>query len=100
MQVHQLHGAIRIASDFEDHLCDDGFAYEKMSNYIYSKLAKRPVGDADIQRFFIGRQWLSTSEVEVHIRQIAKNETRAGILRRIDLEGAEGASCTEQVAPI
>ena len=43
-------------------------------------------GDADIDRFFMGRMWGTTSEAEIHIRQIAKNETRAGALRRIDLE--------------
>jgi hypothetical protein len=26
------------------------------------------------------------TEAEIHIRQIAKNETRAGLLRRFDLE--------------
>jgi hypothetical protein len=43
-------------------------------------------GDADIERFFSGRDWGATTEAEIHIRQIAKNETRAGLLRRFDLE--------------
>jgi len=34
----------------------------------------------------MGRNWGTISEAEIHIRQIAKNETRAGVLRRIDLE--------------
>jgi hypothetical protein len=34
----------------------------------------------------MGRLWGTTSEAEIHIRQIAKNETRAGVLIRLDLE--------------
>ena len=40
----------------------------------------------DIERFFSGRDWGTRTEAEIHIRQIAKNETRAGVLWRIDLE--------------
>jgi hypothetical protein len=61
--------------------------YRSMSDYIYVKTGKGLVGDADIHRFFVGRNWGFLSEAEIHISQIAKNETRAGILRRIDLEG-------------
>ena len=44
------------------------------------------VGDQDIERFIMGRAWGSVSEAEIHIRQIAKNETRAGVLVRLDLD--------------
>ena len=40
----------------------------------------------DIERFFSGRDWGTRTEAEIHIRQIAKNETRAGVLWRIDLQ--------------
>lgn len=43
------------------------------------------VGDQDIERFIMGRAWGSVSEAEIHIKKIAKNETRAGVLVRLDL---------------
>lgn len=61
-------------------------AYRSMSNYIYTNTGQSIAGDDDIHRFFMGRHWGSVSEAEIHIRQIAKNETRAGILQRFDLE--------------
>ena len=54
--------------------------------YIHRKTGQSLVGDTEIERFFIGRNWGTTSEAEIHIRQIAKNETRAGVMRRFDLE--------------
>jgi hypothetical protein len=65
--------------------------YSTLTNYIYSKTGQTLTGDADIERFFSGRDWGTTTEAEIHIRQIAKNETRAGILRRFDLEEHEEA---------
>jgi hypothetical protein len=61
-------------------------SYRSMSNYIYAKTGQSIVGDTDIHRFFIGRHWGSISEAEIHINQIAKNETRAGVLQRLDLD--------------
>jgi hypothetical protein len=60
--------------------------YSNLTNYIHSKTGHTLTGDADIERFFSGRDWGTTSEAEIHIRQIAKNETRAGVMRRFDLE--------------
>ncbi len=60
--------------------------YENLAGYILKKTGQTLVGDADIERFYMGRLWGSTSEAEIHIRQIAKNETRAGVLIRLDLE--------------
>jgi hypothetical protein len=60
--------------------------YSNLTNYIHSKTGQTLTGDADIERFFSGRDWGDMTEAEIHIRQIAKNETRAGLLRRFDLE--------------
>jgi len=60
--------------------------YRSMSNFIHTNTGRSIVGDDDIHRFFVGRHWGSTSEAEIHISQIAKNETRAGILQRFDLD--------------
>ena len=60
--------------------------YSSLAEYIHKKTGQSLVGDTEIERFFIGRDWGTTSEAEIHIRQIAKNETRAGLLRRFDLE--------------
>ena len=60
--------------------------YSSLAKYIHRKTGQSLVGDTEIERFFIGRNWGTTSEAEIHIRQIAKNETRAGLLRRFDLE--------------
>ena len=60
--------------------------YASLAKYIHRKTGQSLVGDTEIERFFIGRNWGTTSEAEILIRQIAKNETRAGVLRRFDLE--------------
>jgi hypothetical protein len=97
--VHRVHDAILNAMHFDDYVDDVEYAYQRMTNFIFAKLGKRPVGDDDIQRYFIGRKWRNTSEAELYIKQIARNETRAGILRRIDLEGAEETISADQPAP-
>ncbi len=72
--------------------------YTKLSEYIKTKTGATLVGDAEIEQFFMGRAWGTTSEAEIHIRQIAKNETRAGVLRRIDLEDNAQAVPKERTA--
>lgn len=85
-QLHKLYDCIYTTIRFQEFISEIEDAYRYVSNYIYAKLGKRPVGDDNIHRFFIGRHWGTFSEAEIHVKQIAKNETRAGVLRRIDLE--------------
>ena len=85
-EIEQLSPYIDRARELDIHILNVRETYSSMSKYIYSKTGQRLTGDADIERFFSGRDWGTRTEAEIHIRQIAKNETRAGVLWRIDLE--------------
>ncbi|CAN1540727.1 hypothetical protein MCEMIEM12_01741 [Burkholderiaceae bacterium] len=85
-QIKQLSSYINCATQLDLHITNVREIYSTLTNYIYSKTGHTLTGDADIERFFSGRDWGATTEAEIHIRQIAKNETRAGVLRRFDLE--------------
>jgi len=85
-KIKQLSSYINYAMQLDHHIIDVRETYSTLTNYIYSKTGQTLTGDADIERFFSGRDWGATTEAEIHIRQIAKNETRAGLLRRFDLE--------------
>jgi hypothetical protein len=97
--LSHLDACIELTTDFQACLRHLDFAYTEISNYIYAKLEQRPLGDDILQRYFMGRNWGTFSDVEIHVAQIAKNETRAGILRRIDLEGVDESTSMEQTAP-
>jgi hypothetical protein len=86
--IKELDFAIRLSQRFDFYADQCVDTYQTMAAYIFEKTGQTMVGDPDIQRFISGRFWGSTSEAEIHIRQIAKNETRAGVLVRLDL-GAE-----------
>jgi hypothetical protein len=85
-EIKQVSKHIRMSMSLTHSICSVEKNYSSLSEYIYNKTGSMLVGDAEIQRFFMGRNWGTISEAEIHIRQIAKNETRAGVLRRIDLE--------------
>lgn len=90
-KIKQLSKYIHHAMELSHYIGEVRENYQRLTNYIYSKTGQTLTGDADIERFFSGRDWGTTTEAEIHIRQIAKNETRAGILRRFDLEEHEEA---------
>ena len=83
--IKHLDFAIRLSQRFDSYVDKCGDTYQAISDYIFKKTGQTMVGDPDIERFISGRFWGSTSEAEIHIRQIAKNETRAGVLVRLDL---------------
>jgi hypothetical protein len=85
-KLKELSKYIRCALQVSHHIYKLQDEYASLAKYIHRKTGQSLVGDTEIERFFIGRNWGTTSEAEIHIRQIAKNETRAGVLRRIDLE--------------
>lgn len=85
-EIKQVSKHIRMSMILTHSICSVEENYSSLSEYIHKKTGSMLVGDAEIQRFFMGRNWGTISEAEIHIRQIAKNETRAGVLRRIDLE--------------
>lgn len=85
-EIKKLDLAIRLSQRFDSYVDQCGDTYQAISDYIFKKTGQTMVGDPDIQRFISGRFWGSTSEAEIHIRQIAKNETRAGVLVRLDLD--------------
>ena len=90
-KIKQLSKNIHHAMELSHYIGEVRENYQRLTNYIYSKTGQTLTGDADIERFFSGRDWGTTTEAEIHIRQIAKNETRAGMLRRFDLEEHEEA---------
>ena len=85
-EIKQVSKHIRMSMNLTHSICSVEENYSSLSEYIYNKTGSMLVGDTEIQRFFMGRNWGTISEAEIHIRQIAKSETRAGVLRRIDLE--------------
>jgi len=85
-EIKHVSRHIRMSMNLTHSICSVEENYSSLSEYIYNKTGSTLVGDAEIQRFFMGRNWGTISEAEIHIRQIAKSETRAGVLRRIDLE--------------
>ena len=84
-EIKKLDVAIRLSQRFDSYVDQCGDTYQAMADYIFKKTGQAMVGDPDIQRFISGRFWGTKSEAEIHIRQIAKNETRAGVLVRLDL---------------
>lgn len=90
-KLKELSKYIRCALQVSHHIYKLQEEYFSLAKYIHRKTGQSLVGDTEIERFFIGRNWGTTSEAEIHIRQIAKNETSAGILRRFDLEEHEEA---------
>ena len=85
-EIKQVSKHIRMSMNLTHSICSVEENYSSLSEYIYNKTGSMLVGDTEIQRFFMGRNWGTISEAEIHIRQIAKSETRAGVLRRIDIE--------------
>jgi hypothetical protein len=90
-KIKQLSKHIYCAMELRHYIREVRETYSALTNYIFANTGQTLTGDADIERFFSGRDWGTTTEAEIHIRQIAKNETRAGILRRFDLEEHEEA---------
>jgi len=90
-KIKQLSKHIHCAMELRHYIREVRETYSALTNYIFANTGQTLTGDADIERFFSGRDWGTTTEAEIHIRQIAKNETRAGILRRFDLEESEEA---------
>lgn len=88
-KIKQLSKYIYCAMELRHYISEVRETYSALTNYILANTGQTLTGDADIGRFFSGRDWGTTTEAEIHIRQIAKNETRAGILRRFDLEENE-----------
>lgn len=91
MKFKLLHNCIEHVMLFDEHISDIEHSYGSVSDYIFSEQGIRPVGDDNIQRFFTGRHWGGFSEAEILVKQIAKNETRAGVLHRLDLESQESS---------
>lgn len=85
-KIKQLSVYIHHAVDLSQQISHVRETYSTLANYIHSKTGHTLTGDDDIERFFSGRDWNAVTEAEIHIRQIAKIETRAGLLHRFDLE--------------
>ena len=86
-EIKTLGAVVRESQMFSSYVDQCADTYQNLADYILEKSDQVMVGDADVQRLIAGRFWGTTSEAEIHIRRIAKNETRAGVLIRFDLEG-------------
>jgi hypothetical protein len=60
--------------------------YRVMTEYVRKKTGQSMLTEPDLNSVFKGRHYLAQTEVEAHLKVIAKNETRSGVLWRIDLE--------------
>lgn len=83
--ISRVRKAIDTAISF--HICLDEAhdAYFRVSQFISNHTGDLPFRDAQIDKFFQSRMWGDRSTAEQHLKRIAKNETRAGILNRLDL---------------
>lgn len=83
--ISRVRKAIDTAISFHICLDDANDAYFRVSQFILNHTGDLPFRDAQIDKFFQSRMWGDRSTAEQHLKRIAKNETRAGILNRLDL---------------
>lgn len=83
--IFRVRNAIQAAKNFEHHIYDAYEAYDEVSRFISQHTGDKPFRDEQIERLFDSRMWGDRSTAEHHLKRIAKNETRAGILQRLDL---------------
>ena len=82
-----LTGRLPIDTAISFHIClhEAYDAYSRVSQFITNHTGESPFKDDQLDRFFQSRMWGDRSTAEQHLKRIAKNETRAGILNRLDL---------------
>lgn len=83
--ILRVRDAVDMAKAFEYHIHDAYEAYYRVSNFISKHTGDKPFVDEQIERLFASRMWGDISTAEHQLKRIAKNETRAGILQRLDL---------------
>ena len=83
--IMKVRNAMETAMAFKFHIQDAHDAYYRVSNFISKHTGDQPFRDEQIERLFDSRMWGDRSTAEQHLKRIAKNETRAGILNRLDL---------------
>ena len=77
--------AIEAVYEFDSHLDQAHYAYSELVSFISENSEDKVFPDEQIDRLFESRMWGARSTAEHHLKRIAKNETRAGILQRLDL---------------
>jgi hypothetical protein len=60
--------------------------YYVLAQYVRETTGQSMLAEPDLARVFSSRNVVARTEVEAHLRKIAKDETRSGVLWRIDLE--------------
>ena len=83
--IGRVKNAIDTAISFHICLHEAYDAYSRVSQFITNHTGESPFKDDQLDRFFQSRMWGDRSTAEQHLKRIAKNETRAGILNRLDL---------------
>lgn len=83
--ILRVNHTIDKARDFEYYIREAEETYCQVSNFIAAHTGDKPFRDEQLERFFDSRMWGDRSTAEHYLKRIAKNETRAGILQRLDL---------------
>jgi hypothetical protein len=81
-----LSEAISGIVDLEEKFIEIEQCYAGLTDYVLKKTGQSMVSEPDLNRVLSGRHFSAQTEVEAHLKVIAKNETRSGVLWRIDLE--------------
>lgn len=84
-KIGYINYAIESAHEFNESIMIARRAYANIENCVGELLHDTVLRDDSLERFFISRMWGDQSIAEHQLRRIAKNETRAGILNRVDL---------------
>lgn len=81
----EIKSAVCDAQNFTKYLSYAAGSYSTVVDFINENSSDQFFRDDQIESFFEARLWGSRSTAEHHLKRIAKNETRAGILQRLDL---------------
>jgi len=84
--LERLSHAIIKAQDFNALFEQLNLNYSSLAQYIRETTCQSMIADPDLTRLFSGRNVMARTEVEAHIKKIVQDETRSGVLWRIDLE--------------
>jgi len=86
-EINRFLGSLEDLQDFKRACYDADDALFFLSEFIKDKTGRELSGeDAYWRKVFASNRWGHKSEAEIVLRQIAIEITRAGVLRRIDLE--------------
>lgn len=86
-KLKRLSDVVFKAQDFNALFEQLDLNYSSLAQYICETTGQSMIAEPDLTRVFSGRNVMARTEVEAHIKKIVQDETRSGVLWRIDLEG-------------